>query len=169
MTGSSTIRLDPKVARIPLLRRDSLKEYPEVFDALDGMGAVAIVIDGFQETTALADVISSVAKVVTHGLLDSHLQGESLHWERILSEDWKLIIDRRGEESSVAVRRVSSLIPLDDELDPVTVQKVAVRDAIVALIKWCITFLESQYAWLKSVGGRQQFLDKLARFERLGS
>ena len=158
---------EAQVAKIPIIQEAAEGDYANAFTRLEGFGAVWIVVGDYRQSTSLSDSLKSIFGVIQHRLLDPILLGKTSKWERILSEDWRLVLRRIGVGAEVEIKRVSTLIPMDDELMPTPIDLGQVRNAMVDLMTWTIRTIETSNRGLQASRGRDQFMSELERLKNL--
>jgi len=142
-------------------------------DALDWLaeacrlGAVRIAIGEQRVVTSLSEVTQSLAGVVWHGLMDPFLTRQTSEWERILSEEWRLVLHHSNGRVSIELRKMSNLIAGDDEIASDEHDPVMIRDAIADLLDRVISRFESTNSWFRNSTGREVFQEKMRHFKEI--
>ena len=162
-----TFAMVPEFCEGPRLEPNCISDYPELFGVIDDLGALRVRVGADSRTTSLGESMASIADVVRYRLMEPFLLGKEYRWERILSEDWKLVLVRSGAHTGLELKRLSRVIPMDNELESSAVELVEVRDVFAGLVLEVSQTLEEKRGWLRTVPGRSEFLSEVDRFRQI--
>lgn len=157
----------PRTTRKPRVPPGATSDYLYVFSELGGWGSLEIQLGEEAITTPLYQVADSVLSALKGDLFSAFLCGEASSCERILSDHWRLVARRSGPDAIVSLRRLSSLVPKDSEIEEVRVSVGHLRGAMASFIKWALHEIDDANPWIHTLAGRDEVYAAVARFESL--